>query len=59
MECAHRQNRALSEASFHLGSAKNFVKLSAESFLATIRHEHELLQQKRDRQALGQSRVCN
>lgn len=55
MECLHRQNRALAEASFHLGSSKNFVKLSAESFLATTRHAHELLQQKQDRQALGQS----
>ena len=36
MECSHRLNKSLTEASEHLGNAKAWQKMSSESFLSSV-----------------------
>ena len=43
LECSHHINKTLSQCSDHLGTAKNWLKMSAESFLSSIAVRHEKL----------------
>lgn len=53
MECQHRQNRAIAEASAPLGRAKNWLKLSVESFLGSAKSWHGRRQKLKVRETLA------
>ena len=43
MECQYRWNQALQGATAHLGTAKQWTKMAAESFLCSVQNQHQQL----------------
>lgn len=55
MECSHKMNKALCEASSHLGMAKNAIKMSAEAFLGQVNVLYQRVNSNDSKKSLGQT----